>query len=126
MTLRVSTTKVGATLKNGGGLLETYTLQTEDFGLCITDLKTKEKRRIDMSKGWIVKMEITSYEKVLVYTPRYEDAEKLAKDLMKNSRTYNESVTMVTSLESTEDVSPLTEKDFYGIIGGANAKKETQ
>jgi hypothetical protein len=82
-------------------------------------------RRIAMSKGWIVKMEITSYEKVLVYTPRYEDAEKLAKDLMKNSRTYNESVAMVTSLESTEDLSPLTEKDFYGIIGGANAKEDT-
>lgn len=55
MTLRVSTTKVGATLKNGGGLLETYTLQTEDFGLCITDLKTKEKRRIAMSKHTFIK-----------------------------------------------------------------------
>ena len=44
---------------------------------------------------------------------------------MKNSRTYNESVAMVTSLESTEDLSPLTEKDFYGIIGGTNAKEDT-
>ena len=123
MTLRVSTTKVGATLKNGGGLLETYTLQTEDFGLCITDLKTKEKRRTDMSKGWIVKMEITSYEKILVYTPRYVDAERLAKEQMKKSRSYNDSVVMVTSLSSTEDVSPDIEKDFYAIIGGSNETK---
>ena len=123
MTLRVSTTKVGVTLKNGGGLLETYTLQTEDFGLCITDLKTKEKRRTDMSKGWIVKMEITSYEKILVYTPRYVDAERLAKEQMKKSRSYNDSVVMVTSLSSTEDVSPDTEKDFYAIIGGSNETK---
>ena len=123
MTLRVSTTKVGATLKNGGGLLETYTLQTEDFGLCITDLKTKEKRRTDMSKGWIVKMEITSYGKILVYTPRYEDAERLAKEQMKKSRSYNDSVVMVTSLASTEEVSPDTEKDFYAVIGGSNETK---
>ena len=123
MTLRGSTTKVGATLKNGGGLLETYTLQTEDFGLCITDLKTKEKRRTDMSKGWIVKMEITSYGKILVYTPRYEDAERLAKEQMKKSRSYNDSVVMVTSLASTEEVSPDTEKDFYAVIGGSNETK---
>ena len=76
-----------------------------------------------MSKGWIVKMEITSYEKILVYTPRYEDAEKFAKEQMKKSRSYNDSVVMVTSLSSTEDVSPDTEKDFYAIIGGSNETK---
>ena len=59
----------------------------------------------------------------MVYTPRYEDAERLAKEQMKKSRSYNDSVVMVTSLASTEDVSPDTEKDFYAVIGGSNETK---
>ena len=58
MTLKGNTTKVGATLKNGGGLLEMLTRQTEGFGLYTTDLKTKEKRRRNMSNHVFLKADI--------------------------------------------------------------------
>ena len=124
MTLKGSTIKVGAILRNGGGLLEMSTQQTEGFGLYITDLKTKEKRRMDMSKGWIVKLEVTSYEKILVYSPDVDWAEAKAKEVMLNTKKANVSAVMVTTMESVESVSPDVE--FYAIIGGSNGEEETQ
>lgn len=77
-----------------------------------------------MSKGWIVKLEVTSYEKILVYSPDVDWAEAKAKEVMLNTKKANVSAVMVTTMESVESVSPDVE--FYAIIGRSNGEEETQ
>lgn len=77
-----------------------------------------------MSKGWIVKLEVTSYEKILVYSPDVDWAEAKAKEVMLNTKKANVSAVMVTTMESVESVSPDVE--FYAIIGGSNGEEKTQ
>ena len=81
-------------------------------------------KEVAMSRGWIVKVEVTSYEKILVYTPDVEYAEAKAKEVMLDTKQANVSAVMVTSMESVESVSPDVE--FYAIVGGNNGKEETQ
>ena len=75
-----------------------------------------------MSRGWIVKVEVTSYEKILVYTPDVEYAEEKAKEIMLNTKKANVSAVMVTTMESVESVSPDVE--FYAIVGGTRDEEK--
>ena len=74
-----------------------------------------------MSKGWIVKLEVPSYDKILVYSPDVDWAEAKAKEVMLNTKKANVSAVMVTTMESVESVSPDVE--FYAIVGASEEGK---